>query len=800
MKKKIMLVAFSSLLLLSACGGTSLPVESLSAATSETGNSLNSELKEFTGLVFNGESLTYDGKPHYLTVENVPEGAEVTYSGNGYVEAAEYVITATIKKDGYKDKTMEAKLKIYCAYLNDGKLAELGISFKDATYPFDGEVHQVQLVGDLPAGTNFYYMIGPEKGNSAIEVGEYQVTCNLGIPNYYAYTMTAKLTITAEAKTLYSSVVGSSILFQNDLDNDTLYAYNTSLKKLSNDVSGGFSGTGNISFGIVKSLYGKAVYSYVEDGQGGIKKTKVLEGIGVKLLAAVDSTHFYYSVHNLTLNKADDGIYFYDTTKAGEDYFGDKIINDDFATDMTVSGGVLYYVNSEKNIVSYTGGVKTTYFVDGNVYDLTAKNNCLYYNKGSIAAKGLYRLDIASKKETKLTIDNGKDLSIIGNNLYYVNKDLLSSNIFGKGIYRIPLDGTFGDLSGTRVVDGSNDKVGSLATDGTSLYYYRFNTSHFYKNSASGEAEADLMASFVKPEDNTLVGCAFNKYFREQVYFLNMKDAGCLYKYDLKTRKTIKVLPYSVSNIYFNGEYMYFGSYILTNYAEWRMSLETKVITKISTDRCESLRFTDTKIYYINVGPSKSTLHSMDLDGKNDIEIVSDGMDPFSLEVIDDKAYSIRDPAVGYKKLAITNLTTRTVSVSDNKCLSFVMGEHNRLYLNNGADKKIDLYETGSSSSLGSLVEGAPKLTDLAFVNGHLYAKNADEDKLVVLQDNALTALADISASSITGEREPGTPIFFTAAKTSWGLDNYPVTTYVKGTSDGALYSFDKKLKQLVSV
>ena len=124
MKKKIMLVAFSSLLLLSACGGTSLPVESLSAATSETGNSLNSELKEFTGLVFNGESLTYDGKPHYLTVENVPEGAEVTYSGNGYVEAAEYVITATIKKDGYKDKTMEAKLKIYCAYLNDGKLAE----------------------------------------------------------------------------------------------------------------------------------------------------------------------------------------------------------------------------------------------------------------------------------------------------------------------------------------------------------------------------------------------------------------------------------------------------------------------------------------------------------------------------------------------------------------------------------------------------------------------------------------------------------------------------------------------------
>jgi len=786
-----MVMVASLLLLLSACAGGNTPASA--PASSSTGTNIapisSNALLEFTDLVFNDQSVVYDGAKHSLTVQNVPAGATVAYSGQDYINAGTYLIDAMASKEGYASKTLRATLTITEAELTAENVASMGLSLKDASYPFDGESHALQLTGDVPSGTSVSYTIDGAEGNTAVDVGEHVVIATLKMPNYHAYALTAKLSIVAVEKTLCSTVVGTAILFQNDLDSDSLYSYDGSLKKVSHDVMDGFSGTGSLSFGIVKSLWGKAVVSFQKDANGSLQKTKALVGVSVDVLAAVDATHFYYSVHNLLVNKEDNGLYYYDTSKSDDDYRGEKIISDDYATAMVYSDGVLYYINSEKNIVSYASGTKTTYLADGNIYELTAKDGYLYYNKGSVAAKGLYRMAIASKQESKLTLDNGRDLSIIGNALYYINKDVLTTGLFGKGVYRVPLDGTLFNQSGSLVISGESDKIGSLTSDGTSLYYYRFNNCHFYQNAASGAAEVDLMADFVKPEDTTLVGGTANAYGNGQVYFANLKDDDCLYKYDLTSRQAFKVLPYSVNNVYVNGNYLYFGSFVLTNYAEWRMDLTSKNISKISKDRCESLRFVGEKIYYLNVGTAGATLHEMGLDGTGDRELSSKGMDPFSLEVIDGKAYSVRDPAIGYKKLAVTDIATATMTETSQKCLSFIKGAGSELYLYDGADKTLVHYQTGSETS-STLLSAIPELSDLAFANGTLYAQNVGAKQLFAYQNGAFAALADIAPSGVVGD---GTSLFFVSAKTSF-VDNYPVTAYDKATSNGALYSFSHTL------
>lgn len=99
MKKRgllFLMLAFSNVLILSSCG---------EGSSSES--IFNAE-----DLVFEDKVVTYDGSTHSLEIENLPEGAQVTYSGNNQVEPGQYSITARVKLPGQSAVYLEALLTI----------------------------------------------------------------------------------------------------------------------------------------------------------------------------------------------------------------------------------------------------------------------------------------------------------------------------------------------------------------------------------------------------------------------------------------------------------------------------------------------------------------------------------------------------------------------------------------------------------------------------------------------------------------------------------------------------------------
>ena len=60
-------------------------------------------LAEFTDILFENETVTYDGEPHSLAVRGtLPEGTDVDYQNNGKTDAGTYTVTATLSKEGYE--------------------------------------------------------------------------------------------------------------------------------------------------------------------------------------------------------------------------------------------------------------------------------------------------------------------------------------------------------------------------------------------------------------------------------------------------------------------------------------------------------------------------------------------------------------------------------------------------------------------------------------------------------------------------------------------------------------------------
>ena len=73
---------------------------------------INLKLHSFDNAVLEDLTTVYDGTAKHLQVTGIPEDTEIIWENNGKTELGEYIVTATLKKPYYEEKTLTATLAI----------------------------------------------------------------------------------------------------------------------------------------------------------------------------------------------------------------------------------------------------------------------------------------------------------------------------------------------------------------------------------------------------------------------------------------------------------------------------------------------------------------------------------------------------------------------------------------------------------------------------------------------------------------------------------------------------------------
>ena len=149
----------------------------------------NENKKQFTNIVFNDQTFSYDGTPHSLSISGCPEGTDVSFDiPNSQTLVGVYKITATLSKVGYETKTYSATMTIDKGIIDTSKFV-----FEDKEFQQDGTPKSLELIGDLPYGVTVEYI----NNNQTLD-GVYTVTAHFIYDKnlYYEVSdMTAKMTI-----------------------------------------------------------------------------------------------------------------------------------------------------------------------------------------------------------------------------------------------------------------------------------------------------------------------------------------------------------------------------------------------------------------------------------------------------------------------------------------------------------------------------------------------------------------------------------------------------------------------------
>ena len=151
---------------------------------------------------FDNLTVTYDGNYHELVASYVPEGVDVTYTDNSFVDAGRYSVTATFSAKKYEDLELTR-------YLTINKASISNLSFESKTFSYDGISHTIE-VSNVPEFINVSYKYYDQNNtlvNECINVGEYTViasftTTNL---NYIAPSdLTTNMIITQTVEEKYT--------------------------------------------------------------------------------------------------------------------------------------------------------------------------------------------------------------------------------------------------------------------------------------------------------------------------------------------------------------------------------------------------------------------------------------------------------------------------------------------------------------------------------------------------------------------------------------------------------------------
>ena len=160
------------------------PADSSSGKPSDS--SAGAELKDIEGVTFNDGTYTYTGEKYSIFASNIPQDVTADYEGNGVTEAGEYYVTVKLSGQGFKTKTLKAKLTINKASLV-GKITLAD----NQTAEYDGELHSPVYEGKLSGGVSVSWKFNNVSVGGVSEAGTYKVTLTISGKNYETLTLTA---------------------------------------------------------------------------------------------------------------------------------------------------------------------------------------------------------------------------------------------------------------------------------------------------------------------------------------------------------------------------------------------------------------------------------------------------------------------------------------------------------------------------------------------------------------------------------------------------------------------------------
>ena len=739
---------------------------------------------DFSGLSLTGETYTYDGQSRKIEVAGVPTGANVVYTYNNQsvssvVNAGTYQVKAVVSKANYNDKTLTATLVINKATITQS------IEFDDLTVEYDALPHSISIVGNIPTGTEVSYTYNGESVDEVTEVGEYTVVATISGANYVTKTLTAKLTIKSTEEQLYSVYNNGVVYFQNNLDGNKLYKVTTNgVTKVNNDVPEYMISNNGTMYYYSTSLFSKNIKSFNGTLASNLYSTK-----GEYL--TTDGTYIYYAINNLVLNTDQNGIY-----KIALDGSSDAPIRltTDKAQYLCYYDGYIYYANASdgkalsKISVNANNGTSTKLF-DEKVEYIIVDNGALYFNStdGLLGGSAIRKYVISSNKCIKLTTDSGKYLTKVGSYIYYVNDDLLTGSLFGKNICKVSALATSdSSLPGAKVIVAENNAFSSLSSDGENLYYYKLNDKHFYSYDLSSEEEVDLMEDFeLVVESATPTGYAIVKEYNGYIYYTDVLDASCLYRYNPQTKSKVKILSDSVAGVWFNGNYMYYSSYILTNFALNRLDLTTNEIVKINSDRCENLIFEGTDIYYTKVSLAGNNICKLDKDGVL-TEIYNDkNVSIENLIKIGNDFYFVINPKIGKQLIYKYTIGDKNATNLDLRAINIEL-YNSTIYYYDGSTSAIKSCALDGTNEQ-TLISGVD-VTDFYVKGSNLYYSSKKSGKSGLYKVNLLTkAETKISDKQGHGLCEVNGKVYFIETVVTFTAD-YPIHS---GNGEGYLYYYD---------
>ena len=729
--------------------------------------------------------FVYNGSEQSDEVLGLPQGVTVKqYQNNAKTNAGNYTANVEFNYDTVNHN--EPTLANLNWTINKANIT--GITFESRNYEYDTQKHSLECVGNIPANSTVKVTYNDVEVDGVSEVGTYTVKLVITNANYNTYEDTATLKITSTEELLYSVVFNNKLYFQNNLDNNKLYVYDgTNVKKVNNDKAEYFTINGNQVYYYSSSLFSKVIKSF-----NGTTASVLLDVNGEYL--ACDGTYLYYAINNLVLNTDQNGIY-----KIKLDGSEDAIrLVQDKAEYLAYYDNNIYYSNVSDGRKLYSISVNADNQETGNllydekVSDILIYNGIIYFNStktelGLPVASAIRKYVISSGDCIKLTTDNGKYLTKIGSYIYYINKDKITSELFGDGIYRISvLRDSDNSLPGYKIISAEDNGFSSLSSSGNYLYYYKLNDKHIYSYNLNTNTETDIMANFELPEETiTPTGYAKLAEYNGEIYYTNPLDNGCLYKYNLTTKARYKVLADSVSNVYFYNGYMYYSTYISVNYALWRMDLQTNETTKISKSRCDNLIFDNDKIYYIKVGSAyNNDIMRMDLDGSIVETIYNDkNLWVASFEKADNFLYFTIN-SLGNKYAYRYDLSTSQVE-NLNLRAKVITQNNGILYYGNIDDNKLYAYNlsTNNSQVLAQNVD----INNMVYCNGYLYYSSTKSSTKGFYKLNISTGTSTkLSENCADGLIAVNNKIYFIQTAISYTND-YPSQS--KG--NGKLYCYD---------